>query len=656
MKTCFWGSNLETEMPVTLKSAKPTTGRVSPLLLYPLFVAGVTLLSPLSYAQMEMNDEVYQRILEEFLEDQADENSPADDELPDTGIDFEALADELDPQFSDEESDVDAESPVEEEGPADVSGDFSDLLEVFQNLAAEIEDEADSDPDTGSAEDIDYGAILNEYEESLTGEGDVGADEENVADLEDDVQIEEDEPADTIDEEVVEDELNELEEDAGQEIVEEETELLLGAEEQQVVDATEEEAEIAVEEEVSEAVVVDAENMVDDPLAEAAQSGITADGSGSRGTGDPEMPSQFDEVLESTNTEQEDDDTKIHLGQWLVMAQPEIFNELFREGYFFDQFTDLPSLGLRIAEVSAPASFDIDVARDGIYDVVGGKGVEVDLNHFYTAGKPDPVGPNFGVSPREAMALPAFSFESDLRIGIVDSAVDENHPALIGASIRKRQFTKQTEDLPDFHGTAIASMFVARSQELTGLVPKSTLYAAAVFDLDKTNGEVASTISLIRALDWMLETDVDVVNLSLTGPPNRLLEVAVNKVSSRGVVVVAAAGNDGPMASPKYPAAYPTVIAVTAVDEQRRAFRLANRGDYLSIAAPGVNLRHAVPGGGYAVSSGTSFAVPFVAAAAALLRHQRPGEDVILRLYASALDLGEPGRDDIYGHGLLSVK
>jgi len=80
---------------------------------------------------------------------------------------------------------------------------------------------------------------------------------------------------------------------------------------------------------------------------------------------------------------------------------------------------------------------------------------------------------------------------------------------------------------------------------------------------------------------------------------------------------------------------------------------MANRGDYLALAAPGVNLKHAVAGGGYMASSGTSFAVPFVSTIAAMMRHNQPSEDVVARLYASALDLGEPGHDSIYGYGLL---
>jgi hypothetical protein len=84
-------------------------------------------------------------------------------------------------------------------------------------------------------------------------------------------------------------------------------------------------------------------------------------------------------------------------------------------------------------------------------------------------------------------------------------------------------------------------------------------------------------------------------------------------------------------------------------------FRLANRGDYLALAAPGVDLRHAQPGGGYAASSGTSFAVPFAVTAAARLSRLQPENDIITMLLESALDLGPPGRDSIYGYGLLTL-
>ena len=209
--------------------------------------------------------------------------------------------------------------------------------------------------------------------------------------------------------------------------------------------------------------------------------------------------------------------------------------------------------------------------------------------------------------------------------------------------------------MPDFHGTAIASIIAANDKDYQGLLPDAELYAAAVFERDEERGEIASTVSLLRALDWLISSEVDVVNISLAGPPNRLLEAALKRAASQDVLVMAAAGNGGPVAQPMYPAAYATVVAVTAVDEGRQVFRLANRGTYLDIAAPGVGLLHARAGGGYVASSGTSFAVPFAATAAARLLREQPGADVMTQLYQSAEDLGPPGRDEIYGYGLLRL-
>ena len=186
-----------------------------------------------------------------------------------------------------------------------------------------------------------------------------------------------------------------------------------------------------------------------------------------------------------------------------------------------------------------------------------------------------------------------------------------------------------------------------------GLAPSAEVYAAAVFEQDPERGEIASTVSLLRALDWLISAEVDVVNISLAGPPNRLLETALNRAAGQNVLVMAAAGNGGPVAAPMYPAAYHSVVAVTAVDAGRQVFRLANRGAYLDLAAPGVGLLHARAGGGYAASSGTSFAVPFAATAAARLMRSQPDADPLETLFNSAEDLGPPGRDDIYGYGLL---
>jgi hypothetical protein len=236
---------------------------------------------------------------------------------------------------------------------------------------------------------------------------------------------------------------------------------------------------------------------------------------------------------------------------------------------------------------------------------------------------------------------------------MIDSEVDTTHPSLATASIQARSFAPEGAELPNFHGTAIASIIVADSSDYQGLAPKAEVYAASVFEKDRQRGEIASTVSLVRALDWLMSSGVDVVNISLAGPPNRLLETALGRAQERGVLILAAAGNGGPVAQPMYPAAYDSVVAVTAVDAGGQVFRLANRGKYLDLAAPGVGLLHAKAGGGYAASSGTSFAVPFAATAAARLRQSQPGVNALELLYSSAEDLGPPGRDEIYGYGLL---
>lgn len=308
---------------------------------------------------------------------------------------------------------------------------------------------------------------------------------------------------------------------------------------------------------------------------------------------------------------------------------------------------------MRLAEVAAPSSFDITEVRQGVMDVLGSDHAEVDLNHIYTAGSPVSFTSDEGVSPRNAITFPADTDDMSLRIGMIDSHVDVEHPSLNRSQIESRSFAPKNAELPDFHGTAIASIIAGNTSEYQGLAPNSALYAASVFEKDRERGEIASTVSLVMALDWLMSSQVDVINISLAGPPNRLLQAALARAAEKNVMILAAAGNGGPVAKPMYPAAYDSVVAVTAVDTRGQVFRLANRGEYLDLAAPGVSLLHAKAGGGYATSSGTSFAVPFAATAAARLRKLQPDEDALELLYQNAQDLGAPGRDEVYGYGLL---
>ena len=416
----------------------------------------------------------------------------------------------------------------------------------------------------------------------------------------------------------------------------------------------EESIEVAVEEEMTAAVEQGVEATVEATVEESVEASLEA---GVESAVDVQVASAVEERIEDEIDQiieqMEIDESRIQKGQWLVMAAPEVFDQLAEEGYLFATVTELPGMGLRLAEVAAPASFDITQVRQGVIDVVGSDRAEVDLNHIYTAGDQVADESGEGMLPRTAVEFPAGTDQMSLRIGMIDSQVDVSHPSLHDARIQTRAFTSEGAVLPTFHGTAIASIIAGNSAGYLGIAPSAEVYAAGVFEEDSERGQIASTVSLVRALDWLISSGVDVVNISLAGPPNRLLETALQRASESNVTILAAAGNGGPVAAPMYPAAYASVVAVTAVDANGQVFRLANRGEYLDIAAPGVGLRHAKSGGGYASSSGTSFAVPFAATAVARLRQLQPGDDALELLCRTAEDLGPPGRDSIYGFGLL---
>ena len=144
------------------------------------------------------------------------------------------------------------------------------------------------------------------------------------------------------------------------------------------------------------------------------------------------------------------------------------------------------------------------------------------------------------------------------------------------------------------------------------------------------------------------------------GPPNRLLELAVRRAAAKGMLLVAAVGNDGPAAAPLYPAAYPDVIGVTAVDAAGQVLPEAGRGPHVAFAAPGADIAAAgFAPGGYARARGTSFAAPLVAGLLAAALHEPDAAAAGLAVAAlarSAQDRGAPGRDPVYGHGLVGIE
>jgi hypothetical protein len=244
-----------------------------------------------------------------------------------------------------------------------------------------------------------------------------------------------------------------------------------------------------------------------------------------------------------------------------------------------------------------------------------------------------------------------------VRIGLIDTAVDLQNPAFKAKAVIARSFLASgVAPAPADHGTAVASLLVGDGG--IGLVPGAELHAAAVFR-SRGRNEVDTTAELIvRALDWLAGEKVAVINLSFGGDRNQLLEAAIVRVEQLGLRVFAAAGNSGPDAPPVYPAAQPGVIAVTAVDANLKVYSHANRGEYIAYAAPGVDVWAASSGGKGQYVSGTSYAVPFVTAVFAEIKGARPkaGWAALDKAVQSRTkDLGAPGRDSIFGWGLIQA-
>ncbi|MBV8603649.1 MAG: S8 family serine peptidase [Pelomonas sp.] len=277
---------------------------------------------------------------------------------------------------------------------------------------------------------------------------------------------------------------------------------------------------------------------------------------------------------------------------------------------------------------------------------------EYDYEHVYLPG--GALAGAAATAPAAAAATsaaPAAGAAPALRVGLVDTGVAA-HDALAQTDIRRAACADGARH-PAAHGTAVASLLVGRQGRFAGVLPGAQLFAADAY-CDAPDG--GSVQRVAQGLAWLAREHVGVVNMSLVGPPNLLLQRAVSAAQARGMLIVAAVGNDGPAAPPLYPAAWPGVVGVTGVDAHERVLPEAGRGPQVAFAAPGSELWGASADGGYAALRGTSFAAPLVAGLLARAVADAGSNAAALeRLRASAVDLGAPGRDDVYGWGLVGA-
>ncbi len=243
-----------------------------------------------------------------------------------------------------------------------------------------------------------------------------------------------------------------------------------------------------------------------------------------------------------------------------------------------------------------------------------------------------------------------------VRVGLIDTSFDVAHPAFAGRKFSLEQFSgQQTVARGDWHGTAVLSVLAGNASSSTpGLIPDADFFLASTFKADSQGNAAADTMSVLKALAWLDKNKVNIVNMSFSGPRNAQIETVIAAMADKGVVFVAAAGNMGPSAPPSYPAAYPQVVAVTAIGKKLNSYLHANRGDYVDVSAPGVQVLTALPDGRQGYRTGTSFATPFITGLLAAMPAVRNGasDKVEMLSRISFQDLGESGRDNIYGEGL----
>lgn len=240
---------------------------------------------------------------------------------------------------------------------------------------------------------------------------------------------------------------------------------------------------------------------------------------------------------------------------------------------------------------------------------------------------------------------------AQVRIGMIDAALPGGHPLLTSGRVAQRNFTATNEAPRTDHGSLMAELLVG-----PGRITGTTLFSAVAVDPDLGEGETAGVSAILMAIDWLKSQGVRVVNISLAGPRNKLLNRGLGRAAQDGMVLVSAVGNLGPSAPPQFPAAFPFVIGVTAVDAEAAIYGQAVKGPQVDFAAPGVDLLIQTAGG-LRVLSGTSAASPFVTGviAADPRLAGRQVDEVRRTLARGAQDLGAAGRDPVFGAGLVTA-
>jgi serine protease len=249
-------------------------------------------------------------------------------------------------------------------------------------------------------------------------------------------------------------------------------------------------------------------------------------------------------------------------------------------------------------------------------------------------------------------------------VAVIDTGVDTGHPDLVGRTVTGYNAVSPGSSTADSigHGTFVSGIIAANTNNGVGMA--SVTWNGRIMPIKVFSGQTAQDSDIAEGITWAVGHGAKVINLSLGGPgDSNVLHDAIKNAVSKGVVVVAAAGNTGDNV-PQYPAAFPEVISVGATDDDANLTDFSSWGEHVDIAAPGFDVFSTFPRNSqcnpycYGWWSGTSFSAPQVAGVAALVKAKNPSwspAQVINRLKSTARDAGPRGIDPYYGWGVLDA-
>ncbi|MFO0688453.1 MAG: S8 family serine peptidase [Myxococcota bacterium] len=304
--------------------------------------------------------------------------------------------------------------------------------------------------------------------------------------------------------------------------------------------------------------------------------------------------------------------------------------ELGRDAKIAQSFFS-PVICATVARITGPPGSTLDelvtvVPETGIVvpnDVYASAAAEVQPAPA-APGAADPYAPlQYGLALSGVRAARELGAGEGVRIALLDSAPDVAHRDLAPSRIEAVATEPKggPKPQPAVHGTLMAGVIGAAEGNgfgIAGLAPRARIVSIPVCTANGGAGGQCTIYQMLQGFDRAYDAKASIVNLSLSGPPNPLLERGVARLEALGLVVVAAAGNEG-RSDKRYPAAYPSVIGVGAVDREGRRFATSNHGRWVELYAPGVEILSTVPGSAFAFGSGTSLAAAHVTGSLAVL-------------------------------------